>query len=193
MTDQAYVYALAQEIRRVDGNHKLGAAELAEALMPFIRTRLIAELGQEVGAVAGRVETGVVQFGDDWPGVFIRGDNAFAMAMHLRGEDSVWRNAAIKSLAELLESCNVANNPNVRVIPSPAHTSEARDADLVDELVQASQAVQMAMALTSLPLKNEFAKRNGMASYHEVEAWMLNAHRRFDAALAAMRQEGGTP
>ncbi len=23
-----------------------------------------------------RVETGTVQFGDDWPGVFIRGDNA---------------------------------------------------------------------------------------------------------------------
>lgn len=27
---------LAQEIRRVDGNHNLGAAQLAEALMPFI-------------------------------------------------------------------------------------------------------------------------------------------------------------
>lgn len=30
------IEALAQEIRRVDGNHSLGAAELAEALMPFI-------------------------------------------------------------------------------------------------------------------------------------------------------------
>jgi hypothetical protein len=28
-------------------------------------------------AVGARVETGAVQFGDDWPGVFIRGDNAF--------------------------------------------------------------------------------------------------------------------
>lgn len=30
-----------------------------------------------------RVETGPVQFGDDWPGVFIRGDSAayFAMAI----------------------------------------------------------------------------------------------------------------
>lgn len=26
----------------------------------------------------GRLETGVVQVDDDWPGVFIRGDNAFA-------------------------------------------------------------------------------------------------------------------
>ena len=29
--------ALAQEIRRVDGNHNLGACALAEALMPFLR------------------------------------------------------------------------------------------------------------------------------------------------------------
>jgi hypothetical protein len=31
------VDALAQEIRRVDGNHSLGAGALAEALMPFLR------------------------------------------------------------------------------------------------------------------------------------------------------------
>lgn len=33
------VDALAQEIRRVDGNHNLGAGALAEALMPFLRDR----------------------------------------------------------------------------------------------------------------------------------------------------------
>ena len=39
------VDALAQEIRRVDGNHSLGAGALAEALMPFItRARDWAEL-----------------------------------------------------------------------------------------------------------------------------------------------------
>lgn len=31
----------------------------------------------------GRVETGPVQFGDDWPGLFIRGDNAAHDAMLL--------------------------------------------------------------------------------------------------------------
>lgn len=31
-----------------------------------------------------RVETGVVQFEDDWPGVFIRGDKAFYYASRLR-------------------------------------------------------------------------------------------------------------
>jgi len=34
--DEALVDALAQEIRRVDGNHQLGAGALAEALMPFL-------------------------------------------------------------------------------------------------------------------------------------------------------------
>lgn len=29
---------------------------------------------------ANRVETGSVQFGEDWPGVFIRGDEALGMA-----------------------------------------------------------------------------------------------------------------
>ncbi len=32
-----------------------------------------------------RIETGVIKFDDDWPGVFIRGDDAFAFAMALEG------------------------------------------------------------------------------------------------------------
>lgn len=35
-------------------------------------------------AVDARVETGPVRFGDDWPGTFIRGDDAFAYALYLR-------------------------------------------------------------------------------------------------------------
>jgi hypothetical protein len=31
-----------------------------------------------------RVETGAVQFGDDWPGLFIRGDNALALMLNIR-------------------------------------------------------------------------------------------------------------
>jgi hypothetical protein len=31
-----------------------------------------------------RVETGAVQFGDDWPGLFIRGDTAHWLMMRLR-------------------------------------------------------------------------------------------------------------
>lgn len=35
-------------------------------------------------AEAERVETGPVMFGDDWPGVFIRGDNARYFSVQLR-------------------------------------------------------------------------------------------------------------
>lgn len=39
---------------------------------------------RKLGPTGRRVETGAVQFGSDWPGVFLRGDDAFALAMHLR-------------------------------------------------------------------------------------------------------------
>lgn len=32
---------------------------------------------------APRIETGAVQFGEDWPGLFIRGDNAMGIALHI--------------------------------------------------------------------------------------------------------------
>lgn len=35
-------------------------------------------------AAEPRVESGPIQFGDDWPGTFIRGDNAAAFALALR-------------------------------------------------------------------------------------------------------------
>ncbi len=48
MTDErdALVDQLAQEIRRVDGSHSLGAGALAEALMPFVAA-LAAPVGRE--------------------------------------------------------------------------------------------------------------------------------------------------
>ena len=61
-----------------------------------------------------RVETGPTRFGSDWPGVFIRGDNALWMAFLLREylrkpglnlgfqEDIV-----LRSLMDLLESCQI--------------------------------------------------------------------------------------
>lgn len=47
----------------------------------------------------GRVETGPVQFGDDWPGIFIRGDNAFGYAMELQN--------AMAQMPECLEKMQV--------------------------------------------------------------------------------------
>lgn len=71
-----------------------------------------------------RPETGPMRFGDDWTGIFIRGDNAFSFSMAL---NTVLHKAAIneplngldvaylKSLKDLLDSCNEHNHPEVRV------------------------------------------------------------------------------
>jgi len=49
MGEKLTIDALAQEIRRVDGNHSLGAGALAEALMPFLQ----AACPGSTGAVEG--------------------------------------------------------------------------------------------------------------------------------------------
>lgn len=51
-----------------------------------------------------RVETGVVQFGNDWPGVFIRGDNALGYALALKSakSDDPIADLQLKELANLL-------------------------------------------------------------------------------------------
>ena len=64
---------------------------------------------------SGRVETGPVRFGDDWAGVFIRGDEALGLALALdqvvpevyEHEDVNVQIAAINlnDLAGLLRSC----------------------------------------------------------------------------------------
>lgn len=64
-----------------------------------------------------RIETGPVQFNDDWPGVFIRGDNAMFYGMALKSLLSMLKNdndmermltiSPLYGLAELLASCNV--------------------------------------------------------------------------------------
>jgi hypothetical protein len=66
---------------------------------------------------AGRVETGPTQFGDDWPGVFIRGDNAMYYAMILgmmikqaQGKDiipSVYH-GILTGLVDDLKSCDMS-------------------------------------------------------------------------------------
>lgn len=55
-----------------------------------------------------RVETGVVCFGDDWPGVFVRGDDCFgyllALESVLDGSTDVIAREMVKELAQLLGS-----------------------------------------------------------------------------------------
>ena len=62
-----------------------------------------------------RPETGPMKFEDDWCGVFIRGDNAFAFAMYLEQVFAALENklepsplflAGLKGFAGLLRSCD---------------------------------------------------------------------------------------
>ena len=61
-----------------------------------------------------RVETGPVQFGDDWPGVFIRGDEACwighllsQICEILKGEVDFITRSNIEGFARMLSSCRV--------------------------------------------------------------------------------------
>lgn len=68
---------------------------------------------------AERVETGPVQFNEDWPGVFIRGDNAGWMALCLEkymksvanGEKpSFTDDLALDELLRLLQGSHISNS-----------------------------------------------------------------------------------
>lgn len=65
----------------------------------------------------GRVETGPVQFGEDWPGTFIRGDSAAWYTMVLQAildrhgdkMDSIMERIPLESLIKDLDSSNLRN------------------------------------------------------------------------------------
>jgi hypothetical protein len=66
-------------------------------------------------AVEVRVETGPIQFGDDWPGVFMRGDNALTFANAIDGaiillpHDQFMLKQMLIGLASDLRSCRVGD------------------------------------------------------------------------------------
>lgn len=73
-----------------------------------------------------RVETGPVQFGDDWPGVFIRGDNAAYYAMVLRtfieggygAQEDVIAQVQLRGLQRLLAGAIVGPAAGIVKLPS---------------------------------------------------------------------------
>lgn len=56
-----------------------------------------------------RVETGPIQFGEDWPGIFIRGDNSFAYILalnaYLNGTEDVFTKSCLRGLRDVLSEC----------------------------------------------------------------------------------------
>ena len=67
---------------------------------------------RRVNSQGTRVETGAIQFGEDWPGLFVRGDDAAYFANELRAAivalppRSLTR-PGLERLARLLEACRV--------------------------------------------------------------------------------------
>lgn len=63
---------------------------------------------RKLPAQGARVESGAVQFGDDWPGTFIRGDNAAHFAMWLEhfmsGNTDPITMAVVRGLLDTLKS-----------------------------------------------------------------------------------------
>lgn len=69
----------------------------------------------------GRVETGVVQFGEDWPGTFVRGDMSMYYAMNL---------ASVCDRLAALDSSEDAANTDARDASDGQDRAEARVRDL---------------------------------------------------------------
>lgn len=72
--------------------------------------------------MSNRPETGAMEFGTDWPGVFIRGDNALYFSWELKRlldnieeKDIQVNKIFIQGLISLLNSSNFhADNPNIQ-------------------------------------------------------------------------------
>ncbi|MFL5900939.1 MAG: YegP family protein [Solirubrobacterales bacterium] len=69
------------------------------------------EIDHYRGKVPPRIESGPVQFGDDWPGLWLRGDSCFAYALALRAERlqsaDAFSRAGVDGLITALESTNI--------------------------------------------------------------------------------------
>jgi hypothetical protein len=81
--------------------------------------------------VGPRVESGPIMFGDDWPGIFLRGDDAHVYAVGLREllldrpDVGLITKRVLEGLLDALESCNCENNDGF-----PAwHQDDKQDGD----------------------------------------------------------------
>ena len=88
---------------------------------------------RKLPAAEPRVESGPVQFGDDWPGVFLRGDNAcwygFVLKQFLEsvgdGAD-LMQKAMLQGLASDLQGCDVRRlDSQPPAAPEPSATAES--------------------------------------------------------------------
>ena len=78
-----------------------------------------------------RLETGVVQAGDDWPGVFIRGDNAFhyanLLSAILQEKAGALEKAQLEGLLSLLRSSDTRTKPVPQMVQLSPVASTSMD------------------------------------------------------------------
>lgn len=92
---------------------------------------------------AARVETGPVQFGDDWPGVFIRGDNAGCYAHALM--------EALSGMEDGLVKCQLTGLANILSGAIVAPSRAAEDASASEQpLMIVGVSCQIQAALDSM-------------------------------------------
>lgn len=74
-------------------------------------------MASEANEEVTRPETGPMQFGGDWPGIFLRGDDAFRYALVI-GEyleaPTPWFGEQLQGLRELLLSCDIRLKPEAQ-------------------------------------------------------------------------------
>lgn len=61
-----------------------------------------------VSKIDGRIETGALQINDDWPGVFIRGDDCYLLKMWL--EEVGLENLLAPEIDRIIEACKEATH-----------------------------------------------------------------------------------
>ncbi len=83
---------------------------------------------------AQRVETGPIQFGDDWPGIFLRGDTALYFAYLLdnikHSQTDPVIELILENFAELLSSCDIRKQNNTIEKTISEATKEALNSDV---------------------------------------------------------------
>lgn len=105
------------------------AAELIPMLRHFVETGGLPEAPASDPKAASnpRPETGPMQFPDDWPGVFVRGDHARWLAFRARTQAHLSSDEVaaqiLREVADLMSSCEITNEPRCTLaqrLPAPA-------------------------------------------------------------------------
>ncbi len=126
-----------------------------------------------VDTTVERLETGPLQFGDDWPGIFIRGDQAFAWAMGVEaveGQLEFSEQIGLNGLAETLHSCNVRSGVAPTTLPAltAIHKLQAElDRLATESIEQTTRIGELEVKLKEMTLYAHDMAEDG--SHHETE------------------------